>query len=70
MLFALPHPASASSRVELQAAVAGLDGSPASRTRLAQTWDAYREAEAQALDVIGARDPAREERISYPPAAA
>ncbi|MCY1018253.1 hypothetical protein [Pyxidicoccus sp. MSG2] len=56
--------------VELQAAVAGLDGSPASRTRLARARDAYREAEAQALEVINARAAAREERATYPPAAA
>jgi len=31
--------------VELQAALAGLDGSPASQTRLARARDAYREAE-------------------------
>lgn len=45
--------------LEMQAAVAGLDGSPASRMRLVRAREAYREAEDQAIEVISARASAR-----------
>jgi len=47
--------------LELQAAVAGLDGSPAGRTRLARARAAYREAEAQALEAISTWAPEPED---------
>ncbi|MFP2906835.1 hypothetical protein ACLESD_17625 [Pyxidicoccus sp. 3LFB2] len=55
--------------VELQAAVAGLDRSPASRTHLARARGAYREAEAPALGVLSVRAMAREAPASRPQAA-
>ena len=56
--------------VEMQAAVAGLDGSPASRLRLGLAREAYREAEAQALEVISARATTWTKRATYLPSAA
>lgn len=46
--------------------VAGLDGSPASRMRLARARAAYSEAEAQALKVISTRALEREARGQSP----
>ncbi|RKH69078.1 hypothetical protein D7X96_15985 [Corallococcus interemptor] len=41
---------------ELQEAVRGLDGSPASRTRYAQAREEHRRAERLALVVLGAQE--------------